>query len=76
MSDQAASMTPVSDRFAPGLLDELRRLGDEYGPLGVALAAAYQTDPKVLIKSLTPFCGVPGCRVPECHGPVNGPSGS
>jgi hypothetical protein len=38
---------------AETLLWLLRRLGDEYGPLGVALVAAQLTDPRVLIEYLS-----------------------
>lgn len=37
---------------APGLIEGLRRLGDDYGPLGVALAAADLTDTRLLIQRL------------------------
>lgn len=41
------------DETSPALIEALRRLGDEYGPLGVAEAAAQLTDPAVLIRLLT-----------------------
>jgi hypothetical protein len=41
------------DRFAEGLMRALRRLGDEYGPLGVAIVAATLTDPQVLVRQIT-----------------------
>lgn len=37
----------------PALLATLRSLGDQYGPLGVALAAADLTDSAVLVRRLT-----------------------
>jgi len=43
----------VSHDTAPGLIEGLRRLGDDYGPLGVALAAADLTDTRLLIERLT-----------------------
>ena len=38
---------------SPRLLDELRDLGEDYGPLGVALAAAQLTDPALVVRHLT-----------------------
>ena len=40
------------DRFAAELLTDLQRLGDTYGPLGVAIAAASLTDRRALIALL------------------------
>jgi hypothetical protein len=40
------------DDVSPALLEKLRELGDEYGPLGVALAAAKLTDVGVLVHRL------------------------
>jgi hypothetical protein len=45
----------------PLLIAELRKLGDNYGPLGVALAAASLPDTRVLVQRLTEW---PECRVP------------
>jgi hypothetical protein len=39
-------------RFAPELLGELRQLGDTYGPLGIAIAAASLTDRRALVAIL------------------------
>lgn len=44
-------MTESHD-ISPRLDEALRQLGDDYGPLGVALAAAHLTDPDVLIAQL------------------------
>jgi len=38
---------------APLLLSALRQLGDEYGPMGVALVASALTDPVALISQLS-----------------------
>ena len=38
--------------ISPRLIQILKDAGDEYGPLGVALAAASLTDPQVLIWEL------------------------
>jgi hypothetical protein len=40
--------------IAPELVDSLRRLGDSYGPLGVAVTAAKLSDPTAVVASLTP----------------------
>jgi hypothetical protein len=57
------------DRFAERLLDHLGRLGDEYGPLGVAIAAATLTDPQVLVRQIVDEHGgaevLQGVRLPE-----------
>jgi len=46
---------PLSlDNVDPTLIERLRDLGDLWGPLGVALAAAALTDPGVLVSRLTP----------------------
>ena len=37
---------------SPRLDEALRQLGDDYGPMGVALAAAHLTDPDALIANL------------------------
>lgn len=37
---------------SPALIEGLRQLGDNYGPLGVAIAAAHLTDPNVLVHDL------------------------
>ena len=42
----------ISPDTAPELLTSLRQLGDEYGPLGVALAAADMTDTRLLLQRL------------------------
>jgi len=49
---------PVHDTD-PTLLWLLRRAGESWGPLGVALVAARMTDPEVLIAHLTSGGGVP-----------------
>lgn len=41
-----------NDRYAPALIDILRDAGNEWGPLGVALAAASLTDPATVISRL------------------------
>lgn len=38
---------------SPALVEALTKLGDDYGPLGVALAAARLTDPNVLVGRLS-----------------------
>lgn len=54
----AAVVAPDEDELpgtiAPELIEQLRALGDSYGPLGVAIAAAHLTDPRALIASLGP----------------------
>jgi hypothetical protein len=42
----------VGETVAAGLEEMLRRAGDEYGPLGVAMAAAQLSDPDVVVRSL------------------------
>jgi hypothetical protein len=61
--------TSEDDRFAERLVAQLQRLGNEYGPLGVAIAAATLTDPRVLVAQITDT-DVRGVVLPE---PVNTP---
>jgi len=49
---RVADVRDDGDRFAEELLDDLRRLGDTYGPLGVALAASTLTDPQALVRAV------------------------
>jgi hypothetical protein len=49
---RVADVRDEGDRFAEELLDDLHRLGDTYGPLGVAIAAATLTDPQVLVRQI------------------------
>ncbi|WP_160051270.1 hypothetical protein [Nocardiopsis sp. FR26] len=44
---------PTLPDTEPALVDALNALGDTYGPLGVALAAAHLSDPKVVARRLT-----------------------
>lgn len=53
---------------APELLAALHDLGDRYGPLGVALAAAAETDPAVLVARLTTPAGSPAAPPEETPG--------
>lgn len=46
-------MAPRLDDVDPHLIRSLRLLGDRYGPLGVALAAAGLTDPAAVIQRLS-----------------------
>jgi hypothetical protein len=48
-----AATGPALADIAPGLIDLLRDAGDEWGPLGVAVAAARLTDVDVLVRQLT-----------------------
>lgn len=41
------------EETSPALVEALRRLGDDYGPFGVALAAAQLTDMDFLLRELT-----------------------
>jgi hypothetical protein len=50
MSDSWVDATYVN--ASPNLVEALERLGDEYGPLGVAIVAATLTDPAVLVQVL------------------------
>lgn len=43
----------AEDTTDPKLIAALRHLGDDFGPLGVALVAARLTDPRVLVNHLT-----------------------
>lgn len=45
-------MAPDPTDVSPVLLELLRAAGDEWGPLGVALAAAHLTDPAVVVWQL------------------------
>jgi hypothetical protein len=45
--------SPAARDVDPHLVRSLRMLGDRYGPLGVALAAAALTDPAALVRQLT-----------------------
>jgi hypothetical protein len=51
---RVADLRGDDDRFAEQLLADLRRLGDEYGPLGVAITAATLTDPRALVAHIDP----------------------
>lgn len=42
----------VGEDVDPRLLEQLRTLGDEFGPMGVAIVAAKLTDPNVLVSKL------------------------
>lgn len=44
---------PGLHELDPRLVEQLRRAGDEWGPLGVALAAAQLTDPQALVARLS-----------------------
>jgi hypothetical protein len=61
---RVADVRDDGDRFAEELLLDLRRLGDTYGPLGVAIAAATLTDPRVLVASIDPDAPEPEHPVP------------
>lgn len=53
--DEASAPDAVPDtapNIAPGLIEVLREAGDEWGPLGVALAAARLTNVDVLVSQL------------------------
>lgn len=52
----------------PWLLEELRTLGNKWGRLGVAVAAAHLTDPDVLVQAL-----IAGDRPPATPHPHDGP---
>jgi hypothetical protein len=54
----------AEDRFAEDLLVDLRRLGDTYGPLGVAIAAATLTDPRAVVAQIDPDAPEPGRPTP------------
>lgn len=47
------------ERYDTTLIEELQRLGDAYGPLGVALAAARLTDRATVISQLIADTPVP-----------------
>jgi hypothetical protein len=52
MTDQSR-FDEIARHTSPALLDQLRQLGQHYGPLGVALAAARLTDQDVLVERIT-----------------------
>ncbi len=48
--DNPSAAADDPDAYAKSLMWSLRRLGEEYGPLGVALAASSLTDRKTLVE--------------------------
>jgi hypothetical protein len=45
----------ITRHTSPALVDQLRQLGQQYGPLGVALAAARLTDQNLVVERITAF---------------------
>jgi hypothetical protein len=64
----AAELADALAHIAPELLDALRQLGDTYGPLGVAVAAARLTKPAAVIRALT--AGQPQASDPPPHSEI------
>lgn len=62
MPDETTAPGPEAHETDPGLLASLRSLGDQFGPLGVALAAVSLTDGRALMEALEdgnpPFGGI------------------
>ncbi len=54
----------------PTLLWLLRRAGDEWGPLGVALTAAHLSDPAVVVSKLRHLYDLPSDSVDPLRRPV------
>jgi hypothetical protein len=61
----------IARHTSPALLDQLRQLGQQYGPLGVALAASHLTDQGVLVERITATqenrCPSPEAIRPDLH---------
>lgn len=55
------------ETVSPNLLTHLRILGNEYGPMGVAMAAASLVGEKAVVRALTPdeVCGVMATPQPD-----------
>jgi len=53
------------DNASPALVEALRALGGEYGPLGVALIAAHLSSPETVAAQLDASTGAPTQPIPE-----------